>query len=142
MFVNFISNAPTFMLLVVLLQNAVKQRLREEVESPVPKVRLAFFGGSAGSALIAAYFSALSTIKAVQGGYSDAPPLDVSYISAWIVDAVASFFQLFAPCTNTVLYRGVLTFHQLFIVHLPTGSIDKRCDQSWCSYYLRCACLS
>lgn len=54
----------------------VKQRLREEVESPFRKVRLVFFGSSAGSALTALYFSMLSTIKAVQGGYSDAPPLD------------------------------------------------------------------
>lgn len=54
----------------------VKQRLREEVESPFRKVRLLFFGSSAGSALTALYFSALNTIKAIQGGYADAQPLD------------------------------------------------------------------
>ena len=54
----------------------VKQRLREEVDSPFRKVRLLFFGGSAGSALTALSFSLLTTIKAVQGGYPDAPPLD------------------------------------------------------------------
>ncbi|KAL3918795.1 MAG: hypothetical protein SGARI_007365, partial [Bacillariaceae sp.] len=59
----------------------VKQRLREEVESPFRKVRLVFFGSSAGSALTALYFSALSTIKAVAGGYSDAMPLDEALTS-------------------------------------------------------------
>jgi hypothetical protein len=54
----------------------VKQRLREEVESPFRKVRLVFFGSSAGSALTALYFSGLNTIKAVVGGYQDAMPLD------------------------------------------------------------------
>ncbi|KAG7352931.1 DUF3493 domain containing protein [Nitzschia inconspicua] len=59
----------------------VKQRLREEVESPFRKVRLLFFGSSAGSALTALYFSALNTIKALSGGYSDAPPLDEALTS-------------------------------------------------------------
>merc|ERR1719330_1049769 len=54
----------------------VKQRLREEVESPFRKARLLFFGASGVSALIALYFSALSTIKAYAGGFSDAPPLE------------------------------------------------------------------
>lgn len=54
----------------------VKQRLREEVESPFRKVRLAFFGVSTGSALLALYFSFLSTVKASVGGYSDAPPME------------------------------------------------------------------
>ena len=54
----------------------VKQRLREEVESPFRKVRLVLFGSSAGSALVALYFSALSTIKAITGGFSDAIPLE------------------------------------------------------------------
>jgi hypothetical protein len=36
-----------------------KQRLREEVESPFRKVRLAFFSFSGASALVAFYFSAL-----------------------------------------------------------------------------------
>lgn len=36
-----------------------KQRLREEIESPFRKVRLAFFAFSAASASVALYFSAL-----------------------------------------------------------------------------------
>lgn len=54
----------------------VKQRLREEVESPFRKVRFLFFLFSSGSAGIALYFSALSLLKAYMGGYSDAMPLD------------------------------------------------------------------
>jgi hypothetical protein len=54
----------------------VKQRLREEVESPFRKVRLFFFGSSVASALTALYFSALSTLKASMGGYADAPPIE------------------------------------------------------------------
>jgi len=59
----------------------VKQRLREEVESPFRKVRFLFFAGSTGSALTALYFSALNTIKAVVGGYQDAMPLDEALTS-------------------------------------------------------------
>jgi len=54
----------------------LKQRLREEIDSPFRKVRLAFFAASFASALIASYFSALNTIKSVVGGYADAMPLD------------------------------------------------------------------
>mmetsp|Transcript_21142 Transcript_21142/g.27299 ORF Transcript_21142/g.27299 Transcript_21142/m.27299 type:complete len:392 (+) Transcript_21142:106-1281(+) len=54
----------------------VKQRLREEVEFPFRSARLAFFGFSTVSALIASYFSLLNTLKAVIGGYSDALPLE------------------------------------------------------------------
>jgi len=54
----------------------VKQRLREEVESPFRTVRLFFFGSSTGSAFVALYFSLLSLLKSYAGGYSDAPPLD------------------------------------------------------------------
>ena len=39
-----------------------KQRLREEIESPFRKVRLAFFSFSAVSAFVALYFSALVSI--------------------------------------------------------------------------------
>jgi Low psii accumulation1 / Rep27 len=46
----------------------VKQRLREEVESPFRKVRLFLFASSAGSALTALYFSALATARAAAGG--------------------------------------------------------------------------
>jgi len=53
-----------------------KQRLREEVESPFRQVRLFLFGSSAGSALVALYFSALGALKASMGGYSDSIPLD------------------------------------------------------------------
>lgn len=59
----------------------VKQRLREEVESPFRKVRLLFFASSTGSALTALYFSGLNTIKALVGGYSDAIPLDEALTS-------------------------------------------------------------
>jgi hypothetical protein len=59
----------------------VKQRLREEVESPFRKVRFALFAGSTGSALVACYFSALNTIKAVAGGYADAMPLEEALTS-------------------------------------------------------------
>ena len=52
-----------------------KQRLREEVESPFRKVRLAAFGFTTASASLALYFSALSAIKANIGGFDDAPPL-------------------------------------------------------------------
>lgn len=51
-----------------------KQRLREEVESPFRTVRLFFFGSSTGSALVALYFSLLTTGKAY-AGFSDAPPM-------------------------------------------------------------------
>ncbi|CAB9500009.1 Protein of unknown function (DUF3493) [Seminavis robusta] len=54
----------------------VKQRLREEVESPFRKVRFVFFLSTVGSALTALYFSGMSTVKALVGGYSDAPPLE------------------------------------------------------------------
>jgi hypothetical protein len=53
-----------------------KQRLREEVESPFRKVRLAFFSFSAASATVALYFSALAALKANIGGYADAIPLE------------------------------------------------------------------
>ena len=45
----------------------VKQRLREEVESPFRKVRLAFFAFSAASASVALYFSALAALKGKRG---------------------------------------------------------------------------
>lgn len=54
----------------------VKQRLREEVESPFRTVRVYFFGASTLSALVAFYFSILAAFKAQVGGFSDAPPLD------------------------------------------------------------------
>lgn len=66
----------------------VKQRLREEVESPFRKVRLLFFASSVVSALTALYFSALSTLKASSSsilgygyGYADALPLDEALTS-------------------------------------------------------------
>jgi len=42
----------------------VKQRLREEVESPFRQVRFFGFASTAGSAMVALYFSALSVVKA------------------------------------------------------------------------------
>jgi len=66
----------------------VKQRLREEVESPFRKVRLLFFGSSAGSALTALYFSATSALKAsplmASYGYTDIIPLDEALTSCAI----------------------------------------------------------
>lgn len=62
----------------------VKQRLREEVESPFRKVRLLFFASSTGSALTALYFSSLSALKAYIGGYPDAMPLDEALTSCAI----------------------------------------------------------
>jgi hypothetical protein len=43
----------------------VKQRLREEIESPFRTIRLVFFGSSAISAFLALYFSATSVIRAM-----------------------------------------------------------------------------
>ena len=62
----------------------VKQRLREEVESPFRTVRLFFFGSSTGSALVALYFSLLSLFKAYNGGFSDAPPVEEALQSCGI----------------------------------------------------------
>lgn len=61
----------------------VKQRLREEVESPFRTVRLAFFGVSSGSALLALYFSATAVLKANMG-LPGAAPLDESLQSCAI----------------------------------------------------------
>lgn len=52
----------------------VKQRLREEVESPFRTFRLFFFGSSTGSALVALYFSILTAAKS-SAGFADAPPM-------------------------------------------------------------------
>jgi len=62
----------------------VKQRLREEVESPFRTVRLFFFGSSTASALIALYFSLLSLLKVSMGGFSDAPPMEEALQSCGI----------------------------------------------------------
>lgn len=62
----------------------VKQRLREEVESPFRKVRLAFFAFSSASAFVAFYFSALVAVKANIGGYADIPPLDEALVQVAI----------------------------------------------------------
>ncbi len=53
----------------------VKQRLREEVESPFRTARLWFFGSSTASAFVALYFSLLALLKSYTGGFADAPPL-------------------------------------------------------------------
>lgn len=62
----------------------VKQRLREEVESPFRKVRFLFFGSATGSAFLALYFSATNALKAQLGGYRDAMPLDEALTSCGI----------------------------------------------------------
>jgi len=56
----------------------VKQRLREEVESPFRKVRFIFFLSSMGSALTALYFSSLNMLKAsgAVGTFTDTMPLN------------------------------------------------------------------
>jgi hypothetical protein len=51
----------------------VKQRLREEVESPFRTVRLLFFGVSTASAFLALYFSATAVLKANMGLPGAAP---------------------------------------------------------------------
>ncbi len=61
----------------------VKQRLREEIESPFRTVRLAFFGSSAVSAFLALYFSATNAIRA-NVGYSGGPSLEESLESCAI----------------------------------------------------------
>lgn len=55
----------------------VKQRLREEIDSPFRKVRVVFFGASAASALIALYFSLL-TLGKVAAGFPDVPTTKVA----------------------------------------------------------------
>jgi len=62
----------------------VKQRLREEVESPFRKVRFALFGVSTGSASLALYFSATNVLKAYMGGFSDAIPMEEALSSCGI----------------------------------------------------------
>lgn len=61
----------------------VKQRLREEIESPFRTVRLAFFGASTVSAFLALYFSATNAIRANMG-YSGGPSLEESLESCAI----------------------------------------------------------
>jgi len=74
----------------------VKQRLREEVESPFRKVRLAFFGFSSASASIALYFSALTALKAKLGGFQEVPPLDEALVQVAINAGGAIGFGLLA----------------------------------------------
>lgn len=62
----------------------VKQRLREEIESPFRTVRLVFFGSSTGSAFVALYFSAINTLKASAGIGSNGPSLEDSLNSCAI----------------------------------------------------------
>jgi hypothetical protein len=61
----------------------VKQRLREEVESPFRTARLFFFGASTGSAFIALYFS-IFTVSKSSVGYSGAPPMNEALQSVGI----------------------------------------------------------
>jgi len=64
----------------------VKQRLREEVESPFRKVRLIFFLSSMGSALTALYFSSLNMLKAsgAVGTFTDTQPFSEALTSSGI----------------------------------------------------------
>ena len=66
----------------------VKQRLREEIESPFRTVRLFLFGFSTFSALVALYFSFLNTIKAAAGTFPDAPPLNDA-ITSDVINVIA-----------------------------------------------------
>lgn len=68
----------------------VKQRLREEIESPFRTVRLVFFGSSTGSAFIALYFSSLNALKAANG-IGNGPTLDDSLTSCAINFAALLF---------------------------------------------------
>jgi hypothetical protein len=61
----------------------VKQRLREEVESPFRTARLFFFGTSTASAFIALYFS-IFTVSKSSAGFSDAPPMSEALQSVGI----------------------------------------------------------
>ena len=72
-----------------------KQRLREEVESPFRKVRLAFFGFSSISAATALYFSALTALKANMG-FEGVIPLDEALIQVAINAGGAIGFALLA----------------------------------------------
>uniref|UniRef100_A0A7S3K3R9 Uncharacterized protein n=1 Tax=Aureoumbra lagunensis TaxID=44058 RepID=A0A7S3K3R9_9STRA len=55
----------------------VKQRLREEIDSPFRKVRLVLFGFSTISATVALYFSLL-TIGKSAANFADAPPMQIA----------------------------------------------------------------
>ena len=72
-----------------------KQRLREEVESPFRKVRLAFFGFSSISAAVAFYFSTITALKANMG-FEGMIPLDEALIQVAINAGGAIGFALLA----------------------------------------------
>jgi len=72
-----------------------KQRLREEIESPFRKVRLAFFGFSSASASIALYFSALTALKS-NLGFENTLPLGEALIQVAINAGGAIGFGLLA----------------------------------------------
>ncbi|KAL7577957.1 hypothetical protein ACA910_007581 [Epithemia clementina (nom. ined.)] len=75
---NALLNQPTFG------GYTVKQRLRDEVESPFRTVRLYFFGASLASAVIAFYFSMLTLFKALDGGFADVPSVTEAWQSVGI----------------------------------------------------------
>ena len=101
----------------------VKQRLREEVESPFRKVRLAFFSVSSASAGVALYFSALAALKANMGGFADAPPLNEA------LETCAISESLFAVM---ILFLLLITSHVTTYFPFP-----YRC--CWCNW-IRCTC--
>jgi len=72
-----------------------KQRLREEVESPFRKVRLAFFGFSSISAAVAFYFSAITALKSNMG-FEGMIPFDEALIQVAINAGGAIGFALLA----------------------------------------------
>lgn len=72
----------------------VKQRLREEVESPFRKVRLYLFGYSTVSATVALYFSALNTAKAISTSADSAVLNDALQSCAINIGALLLFAYL------------------------------------------------
>ena len=72
----------------------VKQRLREEVESPFRKVRC-ILSVSSASAGVALYFSALAALKANMGGFADAPPLNEALQTCAISESLFAVMILF-----------------------------------------------
>lgn len=72
----------------------VKQRLREEVESPFRQFRLYLFGYSTVSATVALYFSTLNTVKAISSSAESANLNDALQSCAINIGALVLFAYL------------------------------------------------
>ena len=95
----------------------VKQRLREEIESPFRTVRLVFFGSSTGSAFIALYFSSLNALKAANG-IGNGPTLDDSLTSCAINFAALLFC---AGLTYWDYQNGEVSLKKMkFLLYIPS----------------------